>query len=185
MAHVSIHEVIAKLYMKKHKNEIKDEVEFIKGSIAPDLTEDLTERLQNIYKHKTHYGRWSNGETETNIDKFLEDNNVNINEDYWKGYFVHLLTDHYFYNKCFVKEFEEMKKNKGSFRVDCDYIFKDILNKYNLNLSEYTSKYINIQKGEPQYLKLDKIIDFMEQISDMNIQENIEIIKQRGMDGLK
>ena len=185
MAHVSIHEVIAQLYMRKNKNEINDEIEFIKGSVAPDLTEDLSERLQNIYKHKTHYGKWSNGETETNIDKFLEDQNIDINKDYWKGYFLHLMTDHYFYNKCFVKEFENMKKDKGSFRIDCDFIFEDILKKYNLELSIYTSKYINIQKGEPQYLKLDKVIEFIEKISDMSIQEKIAIIKQKGMEDLE
>jgi len=43
---------------------------------------------------------------------------------------------------------------------------------------------MNIFDEEPKYLKQFKIIDFIEEISNMNIQENIEKIKQKGMEGL-
>ena len=42
MAHVAIHEIIANRYIQKHPDEIKDVKEFIKGSIAPDLNEEMT-----------------------------------------------------------------------------------------------------------------------------------------------
>ena len=44
MAHVAIHEIIANRYIQKHPDEIKDVKEFIKGSIVPDLNEEMTER---------------------------------------------------------------------------------------------------------------------------------------------
>ncbi len=183
MAHVAVHEIIANRYIQKHPSEIKDTDKFITGSIAPDLDEQLAERRK--FKDVSHYGRWSNGNTETNIDKFLEDKQVKIEQDYWKGYFLHLLTDHYFYNKQFNKEFEEIKKNKGNLREDYNYIFEEILKKYKINLSNYTSKYVDIKEGNPQYLKLDKMLDFIEEMSDKNIENEIKIIKQKGMDGIK
>ena len=42
----TIHIIIAKEYMKKHKGEIKDEKAFIEGCMAPDFTDD---------KYKSHY----------------------------------------------------------------------------------------------------------------------------------
>lgn len=44
MAHVAIHEIIADRYIKKHPGEIENQEEFIKGSVAPDLNEQLTQR---------------------------------------------------------------------------------------------------------------------------------------------
>ena len=110
MAHVAIHEIIADRYIQKHPNEIKDVKEFVKGAVAPDLDEEMTNKRK--FKDSSHYGRWSNGNVETNIDKFLEDENVDINQDYWKGYFLHLYTDYQFYNNHFNEEFEEMRRTK-------------------------------------------------------------------------
>ena len=183
MAHVAVHEIIANRYIQKHLGEIKDTNEFIKGSIAPDLNEQLTERRK--VKDDSHYGKWSNGNVETKIDEFLEDKQVKMKQDYWKGYFLHLLTDHYFYNKQFNKEFKEIKKNKGNLREDYDYIFEKILKKYKITLSNYTNKYVNIKDGNPKYLKLDKILDFIEKMSNIDIKNKIEIIKQKGMEGIK
>ena len=183
MAHVAVHEIIANRYIQKHHDEVRNKNEFIKGSVAPDLNEQLTERRK--IKDFPHYGKWSNGNVETNIDKFLKDKQVNIKQDYWKGYFLHLLTDYYFYNKQFNKEFEEIKKNKGNLREDYDYIFEKILKKYKITLSNYTSKYVNIKDGNSKYLKLDKMLDFIEKMSDINIENEIKIIKQKGMEGIK
>ncbi len=96
----TIHIAIAKEYVEKHKNEIKNENEFIEGTIAPDLNEEMTEIAKN--KSVTHYGKWGKYQVETNIKEFLEDEKVKIDKDYWKGYLLHLIVDHYFYNKFFI-----------------------------------------------------------------------------------
>ena len=88
-----IHIAIANEYLKKHKNEILNKQEFIKGAIAPDLNEIFTGISEN--KSKTHYGKWGKFDTITRIDLFLKDNNVDITKDFWKGYLLHLLSDYY------------------------------------------------------------------------------------------
>ena len=183
MAHVAIHEIIADRYIKKHPGEIENQEEFIKGSVAPDLNEQLTQRRTS--KDISHYGRWSNGNVETNIDKFLEDENIDITKDYWKGYFLHLFTDYQFYNNKFNEEFEEIKKINGNLREEYDYLFKEILERYNIILSKYTDKYVHIKEREPRYIKLGKLLDFIEEISDINIDDEIKLISQKGMEGIK
>ena len=180
----TIHIAIAKQYIKKNKEKIKNEEEFIKGSISPDLNKKMDGLTEE--KSKTHYGLWGRYQVETYINEFLEDVNVDINEDYWKGYFIHLLADHYFYNKerFFKKEYEDMKKNNDKFYNDFDCLNKGLIEKYRIEPLENIQKYMNMYDGEPKYLKLDKIVKFIEEISDVNIQDILNIIKQKGMDGL-
>lgn len=52
----TIHMAIAKQYTKKYNSEIKNEDEFIKGAIAPDMNENLDGPAED--KSKTHYGKW-------------------------------------------------------------------------------------------------------------------------------
>ena len=37
---------------------------------------------------------------------------------------------------------------------------------------------------EPKYLKIDKVINFIDKISNMDLEKQIEIIKKEGMEGL-
>ena len=79
----TIHIAIAKEYMKKHKNEIKNEDEFIKGVIAPDMNEKLDGPTED--KSKNHYGKWGKYEVTTHIDDFLKDAKVNMEQEFWYG----------------------------------------------------------------------------------------------------
>ena len=178
-----IHIAIAKQYIKKHKNEIKDEKEFIKGIIKPDLNEEFTEVIKN--KSTTHYGAWGNYEITTNIDQFLKDEKVDIKNDYWKGYLLHLLSDHYFYNIDFNEEMKQIIENNDKFYYDYDCLNKTLINKYEIEQMQNIKKYMNFFDGEPKYLKIDRIIRFIEKISDFNIEEQIKIIEEKGMEGLK
>ena len=175
MPGLTIHIAIAKQYIAKHKKEIKNEEEFIKGVIAPDLSED---------KNQSHYGNWEDYKERTNINEFLKNPKVDMRQDYWKGFFIHLLTDHYFYSKNFKRENEEISKNKDKFYNDYDYLNKALREKYKIEPLENIKKYMDIYDGEPKYLKQDKIIEFIEEISNMDIQERIKIIEQNGMGGL-
>ena len=180
----TIHIAIAKQYIAKNETEIKNEEEFIKGAIAPDLNKEMNGPVED--KSKTHYGKWGRYEVVTYLDEFLNDSNVDISKDYWKGYFLHLLTDHYFYNreKYFKREYEEMKKNNDKFYNDFDCLNRGLIEKYEIQPLENIKKYMGIHDGEPKYLKQDKIIDFIEEISNMNLQDKIEIINQKGMEEL-
>ena len=186
MPSCTIHIAIAKRYIEKHKNEIKNEQEFTNGVIAPDLNEEMNGPA--IDKNKTHYGIWGNyQETITNIDEFLNDEKVDLSRDYWKGYFLHLIADHYFYNKekFFKKEFEKAKENNEKFYNDFNYLNKGLMEKYKIEPLENIIKYMTIYEGETKYLKLGKIINYVEELSNINMQEKVEIIKQKGMEGLE
>lgn len=180
----TIHIAIAKEYVEKHKNEIKNENEFIEGTIAPDLNEEMTEIAKN--KSVTHYGKWGKYQVETNIKEFLEDEKVKIDKDYWKGYLLHLIVDHYFYNKFFIKEFCMMKQNNDRFYNDYDCLNCKLIKKYNIKLVHNIEKYMYIKENnnKPKYLKEDKVVSFIDQISNIDLGEKIEIIKEKGMEGL-
>lgn len=185
MAGFIIHLAIGEQYIKKHKEEIKNKNEFINGIIAPDLDEKMTDIEKN--KSKSHYGDWKDNKTITNIDKFLKDKEVNMGKDYWKGYFLHLLTDYYFYNIIFHKEYMQSLENNEKFYYDYDCLNGELIKKYK-ELEKYKveqiKKYIDILKEKPKYLKLDKVILFIEKISDFDIGKKVEIIKEKGMEGL-
>ena len=181
----TIHMAIGEEYIRINKNKIKDEKEFLKGTIAPDLNEDMTEITKE--KSKTHYGKWGKYEVETNIKDFLEDENVDINKDYYKGYLLHLISDHYFYNKVFKEEHQKMKLNNDRFYDDYDCLNYDLINKYNVKILDNIKKYMITKKNnnEPKYLKIDKVEDFIDEMSNIDLEKIIKIIEEKGMGGLK
>ena len=63
-----IHLAVAKEYMQKHKDEIKNEEEFMRGILEPDLISDLN---KNISKGKTHYGKNGVRKIKSYLDLFL------------------------------------------------------------------------------------------------------------------
>ena len=179
----TIHMAIAKQYSKKHDLEIKNEEEFIKGVIAPDMNEKLDGPAED--KSRTHYGKWGKYEVTTYLGEFLMDTKIDLQQDFWKGYFLHLITDHYFYNKYFKEEHQNMIKNNDRFYYDYDCLNKELIEEYNLIILDNIKQYINFYDEEPKYLNKSKVIDFIDNISNMNIKEKIEIIKEKGMEGLK
>ena len=180
----TIHIAIGKEYIRKHKGKVQDELKFIKGIIAPDLNEEKNEIAKN--KSITHYGNWGKYKVTTNIDEFLKDEKVNIKDDYWKGYLIHLLTDHYFYNKYFKQEYMDMKNNKGKFYYDYDCLNFNLIKKYDIQILDNIKKYmiINQNDDKPKYLKEDKIINFIDRISNINLEDEIKTIEKNGMEGL-
>lgn len=185
MPGLTIHISIGKEYIRKHTKEIKNEKEFIKGTIAPDLNESMTELNKN--KSISHYGKWGNYKVKTDIEVFLKDEKVDMSKDYWKGYLLHLLVDHYFYNKCFKEEHELAMKNKDKFYDDYDILNCCLVPRYNIKILDNIKKYMSPYKKdcEPRYLKLDKVTNFIDKMSGINLQEEIEIINKEGMEGLK
>ena len=169
-----IHVAIAKEYIKKHSTEIKNKKEFLKGTVAPDLCEN---------KITSHYGKWENYNTEIYLKQFLNDKKVDLNIDYWKGYFLHLYTDEIFYNKYFRREFEKAIKNKDAFYNDYNILDDVIAKDYNINKQSFfkeTNRRIIAFEGKTKYLDYSKIKKMINIISKKSINDEIQKIKKEG-----
>lgn len=179
MPSITIHIAIGKEYIRKHRGEIKNENDFLKGTIMPDLNESMTEIIPQ--KNITHFSK--EHKNEINIDLFLKDKEVNLDNDYWKGYLLHLLTDDYFYNVYFKKEYEVVVNNNDNFYYDADCLNSILMPKYKIKEISTLKKYMTIDKNktEPKYLKEDKVIDFIEKMSDIDLKKEIENLK-KGME---
>ena len=49
---------------------------------------------------------------------------------------------------------------------------------------EKIKQYMNQIEQKPKYLKLEKIVQFIEKISDINLKEQAELIEQKGTEGI-
>ncbi len=149
-----IHIAIGKEYLRKNNN-IENVDEFIKGNIAPDLTEDKT---------KTHYGE---SPTFTNLKEFLVHNK--LDNSFNKGKFLHLISDYLFYNQ-YLKTIPR-KESKEILHADYDIINKALIEKYNIDILEDIKKYVHYKEGNTKILTLDFIIKVIDDISNLNLQE--------------
>ena len=152
-----IHLSVANRYIEKHPEEIKDHNKFIEGVISPDGVTD---------KSITHYGPKS---SKVNLKLFLESNE--INDDFNKGYFLHLVTDYLFYNR-FLDYFSKDIYN------DYDILNKTLEEKYNVKIPEEVKNKVFCKTGETKILNLESVIEFIEKTSEYKLT----YIKQRVME---
>lgn len=151
-----IHIAIAKEYAKKNQ-EIKNFDEFIQGTIAPDFTTN---------KSLTHYGK---SPAYTNLGEYLKVNEINT--DYDRGFFIHLIADYLFYNH-YLDRFE-----KPQIYDDYDYLNKALIDKYNIDLPENVKDKVFFKTGEPQLINLELLQRMIEEISNLNLDEVIKEVK--------
>ena len=171
-----IHLAVAKEYMQKHKDEIKNEEEFMRGILEPDLISDLN---KNISKGKTHYGKNGVRKIKSYLDLFLADPKVDMSKDYYKGYFVHLVTDNEFYLNYFKDETLDMISKNDSYYHDYDCLNKILMEKFKVGktYNENVDKFMNYLDEEPEYLNEEKVVDFIEEVTNESIEERIKDIK--------
>lgn len=145
-----IHLAVGKVYSQN--NKIKDLENFQKGIIAPDMEED---------KAKSHYGPYSSS---PGLDKFI--NEKGIENSFNEGYFLHLLTDYYFYNK-FLDEW------KPGIYDDYDKLNEEMIKKYRIELPEEIKNKVNFRQGELVILDKEKIYKFIDSVGRINIRDII------------
>jgi len=138
-----IHLAVANEYIKKHKNQIENKQDFIRGCIYPDLT-------TKEGKKQTHFGK-SSAEPELRI--FLE--NISIDTDFNKGYFLHLITDYIFYNKI-------LQYTSKDIYNDYDILNRYLLKKYDVEITEEIKDKVFFKEGKLKILNkelVDKTIN--------------------------
>lgn len=158
-----IHLSIGKDYMLKHKNEIENEKEFLKGSIEPDL---FNGRVSNS-KEKliTHFGYKGNIQC---LYNFIEQKEDYLKGDFWKGYFLHLYSDYLTYSKYFPDEdlYDDYYKTN-----------KILIDKYKIELPEILKKYGEHIEGKPKYLTFDFLDNFINELTEKKIEDIIKELK--------
>ena len=159
----------------KHINifEIENKKEFLDGCIAPDII-GLQGKEQ---KYKAHYSEERDNITtvkemfasKTNLYNFLKEND--INSDYNKGYFLHLIGDYYFFNYFLYKpELEDRKISFKEIYKDYERVAKKVREKYNVDDSN-TPWHNKSEEGNPIYFTLNGIFDFIEKCGKIELNE--------------
>lgn len=155
-----IHLAIAKEYARNHR--VKDEKEFFKGTLAPDL-------LAQDNKNKTHYSK--EGSPKTDLKMFLKENK--INDSYMEGYFLHLIVDHLFYNYYFPNYSKKLYN-------DYDITNKELIEKYEIKLPEEIKECVKFKDGELEVLEREKLYQMIEEIPKRRLSDYKFEIKKDG-----
>lgn len=145
-----IHLAIAKKQLEQGK--INDVEEYIRGTMAPDLL-----KRQGI---DSHYGYSSN----PGFKQFFREHT--IENDYEKGYFLHLVTDYLFYNK-----FIDLEKWTPDLYRDYDALNKPIVQMYGIDLPEEVRDETQFCDETPQMLKLEDVVSFIDTVGKMDLEE--------------
>ena len=145
-----IHLAVGKIYSQN--NKIENIEEFEKGILAPDGQKD---------KGKSHYGQSS---SKPGLDKFIKENG--IKNSYDEGDFLHLLTDHLFYNKF-------LDKWKPSIYDDYDKLNYDIIQKYGITIPERVKEKVKFADGKTKLIDKEELYKFIEMVGKIKVREII------------
>lgn len=178
MASYNVHLAVAKRYLDK--NAINDKTEFYKGTIHPDLKE---------YEDKLHYTDFANRDRnnlkqylqcKTNLLNFLLDHN--IENDYNKAVFLHLVTDWLFYHDFFDIDylsnvsFDDFVKDLYYSYTLCNRYMQE---KYPVDLNIFDEEILEELRKQKEIknvkrrniLEIDKLEAFIERTSSINLEE--------------
>lgn len=187
MASAIIHLCVAKEINKYLK---MDENYLLLGSIAPDISKQIGET-----KEISHFLDHSNEDDIPNIDKFLAKYRSELNNPFEMGYFIHLLTDKYWFRDYVYKFIERYTQDKIKKNVTYtalkDLIYNDytnlnitLIDNHNLNLDLFyneielpTSKIIEIPVN-----KLDILIEKMGLIIEDSKEEKTFIFDSKDIE---
>ncbi len=166
MASAIIHLCIAKEVNKYLK---MNEYDLMIGAIAPDISKQIGET-----KEISHFLDHSNEDDIPNINRFLDKYRNDLHNPFTMGYFIHLLTDKYWFRDYIYQFIErytrENVKKKVTYTAIRDLIYNDytnlntdLIDKYNLSLDIFYEEYREPQTAirEIPVDKLDLLIDKM------------------------
>lgn len=147
-----IHLATANEYMRKHPIEIKNKSDFLLGTIKPDFT-----TKEN--KGNTHYGYSS---SILSLRKYLREKDIDT--DYEKGYFLHLVTDYIFYNKL-------LKTTSKKIYDDYDILNSYLIKKYNVEILDEIKEHVFFKDGDTTILHKELAEKTVDIVSDYDLNE--------------
>ena len=110
---------------------------------------------------------------------FFKDSKVDMLSDFWKGYFLHLVTDHFFYNYYFKQEYVTSVNENKSLYEDFYFLNSNLINDYKIEFIDSIKKFMDTKKGKCEYLDYNKIKKFIEEISNKKINEYIIMLNNQ------
>lgn len=179
MAGFNIHLAIAKRFLEK--NKLNNCIDIYKGVIDPDFVDDKS--ITHFSKRIKDKNLVERLKTQVSLYNFLCNNEIDSN--YNKGIFIHLLTDYLFFNNFFEKEYiinTSYEEFAASLYYSYDKTNKFLEEKYNISsiLNNIDLK-IYKDKIESNYRSVDgeckliidenKIYEFIEFVSDIDIEK--------------
>ena len=185
----NIHLAIGKRYIEKQKNIIKNENSFYNGLVAPDLVTDKKVSHYTAETNTSNLEKYLQGKVR--LDLYLKENKVET--DFEKGVFLHLFTDYLFFNEFFKKEYIKNITYQDFVR-DLYYSYECInpiiIENYKLPMEKYEKRIeenINkmkkvrgiITKEKNNILEIDKLIEFINEVSLINLEEYQQKYKEK------
>ena len=159
MASAVIHLCVAKEINKYLK---MDENYLLLGSIAPDISKQIGET-----KEISHFLDHTNEDDIPNIDRFLSKYKNELNNPFEMGYFIHLLTDKYWFRDYVYKFIErytqDQVKKKITYTAIKDLIYNDytnlnitLIDNHSLNLDLFFNE-IQLPESKIMEIPVDKL----------------------------
>lgn len=144
MASAIIHLCVAKEVNKYLK---MDENQLLLGSIAPDIAKQIGQT-----KEISHFLDYTNEDDIPNIDRFLKKYRDSLKNPFDMGYFIHLLTDKYWFRDYVYQYIERYTKNNTKKKItytairdviynDYTNINTDLIDKYTLPLKIFYNEF--------------------------------------------
>ena len=176
MASAVIHLCVAKEVNKYLK---MDENMLLLGSIAPDLAKQI-----NQTKEISHFLDHTNEDDIPNIDLFLAKYKAELTIPFEMGYFIHLLTDKYWFRDyvyMYLDRFSKSKTKKGiTYTALRDLIYNDytnlnidLIDKYNLSLDLFANE-IELPKSKITEIPVEKLGILIEKMGLIIIESKKE-----------
>lgn len=104
------HLAIAKRYLQLHPKQIKDVQRFIDGSVLPDLAADKAAAHCGVRTEFNDVVKRNREKVNPELYRTTHD----MNDDFHKGWYLHLLTDDQFYNVLLRSYFAGVSMNQSS-----------------------------------------------------------------------
>lgn len=168
MPGVTIHLAAANAYLALHSTKNRDE--FIDGTLAPDEVEDSAVTHHSLPGFRNSAISFLQGKI--SLKDCLSD--FNINTEFGRGYFLHLVIDHEFYRLL----------QKNEVHTDMTYReFKDALyhdyyattahlnEKYGIVYPDYAEKWNKAIDGPTQIISAEEISEFIERMAAIDLDE--------------
>ena len=149
--HLAVANEINKLLNKDYK-------EFMIGAIAPDIWKQVGEES----KCPSHFLN-SEDESVPNLDKFLYKYKDMLKDDFVLGYYIHLVTDYYWFKYFLPSIFNEKRSILTKLDGTKLYLTEDELGEYIYN--DYTN--LNVEVIDAYQLRLDLFYEDLPDIKDI------------------